>query len=141
MADYQKKIEAEFEQISQTIAKLPNGSLSELNDLELSGVGGVLQSFYNGIENILKQTFIAHNKTISEDSQWHRQLIQQAVQHEFISAETMDMLIPYLTFRHLYRNAYMLDLRPDRMQILMDNIENTFDEFKKDILKQIVGSE
>jgi len=134
MADYKKKIKAEFEQVAQAIAKLPSYPLSELNDLELSGVGGILQSFYNGIENILKQTFLAHDKTIPEDPQWHRQIIQQAVQHRFISEKTMDMLIPYLTFRHLYRNAYVLELRPDRMQILMDEIKNTFSEFKKDIL-------
>ncbi len=45
MADYQKKIEAELEQVAQAIAKLPNCSLSELSELELSGVGGILQSF------------------------------------------------------------------------------------------------
>ena len=48
MADYKKKIKAEFEQVAQAIAKLPDCPLSELNDLELSGVGGILQSFYNG---------------------------------------------------------------------------------------------
>ena len=134
MADYQKKIEAELEQIAQAISKLPNRPLSELNELELSGVGGILQSFYNGIENILKQTFLAHDKTIPEDFQWHRELIQQAVQYGFISEKTMEMLISYLTFRHLYRNAYVLELRPDRMQTLVDEIRNTFSNIQKDIL-------
>ena len=134
MADYQKKIEAEIEQVEQTIAKLPKVPLSKLNELELSGVGGILQSFYNGIENILKQTFLKYGKAIPEDPQWHRQIIRQAVQHGFISEKTMDMLIPYLTFRHLYRNAYILDLRPDRMQILMDEIKKAFSEFKKEIV-------
>jgi len=133
MADYRKKIEAEFEQMARSIEKLPNSPLSELNDLELSGVGGILQSFYNGIENILKQTFLACGKQISQGDQWHRQIIQQAVQYEFISNKTLDMLIPYLTFRHLYRNAYVLDLRADRMQTLIDEIKKTFSEFKKDI--------
>jgi len=134
MANYQQKIMAELEQVELTIAKLPTCSLSELNYLELSGVGGILHSFYNGIENILKQTFLAYDKDIPNDSQWHRQIIQQALQHRFISEETSDMLIPYLTFRHLYRNAYVLELRPDRMQILIDEIERTFSKFKKDIL-------
>ena len=133
MADYQDKINAELEQIEQTIAKLPRCALSELNELEMSGVGGILQSFYNGIENILKQTFLAHGKAIPETSQWHRHIIEQAVQHGFISKGTLEMLIPYLTFRHLYRNAYVLDLRPDRMQMLMDEIQKTFYEFKNDI--------
>ena len=50
MADYQRNIEAELEQLARAVANLPQGSLSELSELELSGVGGILQSFYNGIE-------------------------------------------------------------------------------------------
>jgi len=64
MANYQQKMMAELEQVELTIAKLPTCSLSELNYLELSGVGGILHSFYNGIENILKQTFLAYDKDI-----------------------------------------------------------------------------
>lgn len=135
MVNYRQKIEAELEQVAQAISKLPNCPLSELSELELSGVGGILQSFYNGIENILKQVFLAYDKTIPDDLQWHRQIIQQAIQHGFISEKTMDMLIPYLTFRHLYRNTYVLELKPERMQILMDKIENTFSKFKEDILR------
>ena len=134
MVDYQKNIAAEMEQVAQAVAKLPSGDLSELNDLELSGVGGILQSVYNGLENILKQTFLAHGKPIPKGDQWHQQVIRQAVQYGFISEQTADRLIPYLTFRHLYRNAYVLDLRPDRMQILLDDIEETFIKFKEDIL-------
>ena len=133
MADYRKKIEAEFEQIEQTMAKLPDCPLSELNELELSGVGGILQSFYNGIENILKQTFFMHGKDIPGGDQWHREIIQLALEHSFISEETLKWLTPYLTFRHLYRNAYVLDLKPDRMQMLVDEIESAFGEFKKEI--------
>ena len=55
MVDYQGRIHAELEQIQQAIAKLPSGSLTTLSELELSGVGGIFQSIYNGIENILKQ--------------------------------------------------------------------------------------
>ena len=41
MADSQRKIMAELEQIELTIAKLPECPLSELNELELLGVGGI----------------------------------------------------------------------------------------------------
>ena len=56
------------------------------------------------------------------------------VQYGFISDETADRLVPYLTFRHLYRNAYVLDLRPDRMQVLLDDINKMFIKFEDDIL-------
>ncbi|MBC8481495.1 MAG: hypothetical protein H8D47_02375 [Planctomycetes bacterium] len=134
MADYQRNIEAELEQVALAIAKLPQGSLAELSELELSGVGGILQSIYNGIENILKQLFLAHDKPIPSGLQWHQQVVRQATQYGFISESTADELAPYLTFRHLYRNAYVLDLRADRMQILIDKLEITFSKFKEDVM-------
>ena len=133
MVDYRDRIQAEFEQIEQAIAKLPSGSLSTLSELELSGVGGIFQSIYNGIENILKQLFLAAGKRVPQGDQWHQELLRQAVQYDFISAQTMDRLVPYLTFRHLYRNAYVLDLRPDRMQVLLDDIDAMLTLLKKDI--------
>ena len=133
MVDYQDRIEAELEQVQQTIANLPDRPLRQLSKLELSGVGGILQSFYNGIENILKQVFRKHGKTVPDDLQWHRRLIQEAAQYGFISQSTREVLIPYLTFRHLYRNAYFFDLKPERMQALIDGIEKAFSEFRKDI--------
>jgi hypothetical protein len=134
MVDYQDRMHAEFEQIQQAIAKLPSGSLTTLSELELSGVGGIFQSLYNGIENILKQLFLAAGKMVPQGDQWHQELLRQAVQYAFISAQTMDRLVPYLTFRHLYRNAYVLDLRPDRMQVLLDEMDAMLIEFKRDIL-------
>lgn len=79
MADYKRKVNAELEQIEFVINKLPSGRLSQLNDLELSGVGGILQSFYNGIENILKQIFFAKGKDIPGGDQWHRDILQDAL--------------------------------------------------------------
>jgi uncharacterized protein YutE (UPF0331/DUF86 family) len=134
MADDRQKIEAEFEQIEQAIAKLPSESLSTLSELELSGVGGILQSIYNGVENILKQLFFAAGKQVPDDPQWHQEILRRAVRHGFISEQTLHRLVPYLTFRHLYRNTYVLDLRPDRMQVLLDDIDEMFNEFKQDIL-------
>ena len=133
MADYRLKIEAELEQISQAITKLPRCPLSGLSELELSGVGGILQSIYNGLENILKQLFLEHGKAVPDDPQWHQEILRRAVLYSFISEQTLHRLVPYLTFRHLYRNAYVLDLRPDMMQVLLDDIDTMFNEFKKDI--------
>lgn len=59
MTDMNERIEAEFENIEQVLGRLPaSDSCGVLSSLELAGVGALLQSFYNGIENILKQ--LAH---------------------------------------------------------------------------------
>ena len=137
MVDYQQKIMAELEQIERTVAKMPHGLLSELNYLELSGVGGMLHSFYNGVENILKQMFLAHDKEIPKGVQWHKEMLNSAVEHGFISEETLQWLIPFLTFRHLYRNAYALELDPDKMQVLADAIKGALSRFAKNICSRL----
>ena len=137
MADYQDRIDAELEQVAQAIAKLPSGSLSALSELELSGVGGIFQSIYNGIENILKQRLLANGRSIPGGDQWHQQILRQSLRDGLISEQTMERLVPYLTFRHLYRHAYVLDLRPDRMQVLLDDINEIFAVFKTDIAKSL----
>jgi len=56
MAELRERIQAEMENVEEALAKLPEATqLPSLSLLELAGAGALLHSFYNGIENILKQ--------------------------------------------------------------------------------------
>lgn len=56
MASFKDYIEVECDNIQKILIKLPeSNTLFNLSELELAGVAAFIHSFYNGIENILKQ--------------------------------------------------------------------------------------
>ena len=56
MAKLAERVNAEFENVDAVVARVPSESeLPNLSDLELAGVAAMVHSFYNGMENILKQ--------------------------------------------------------------------------------------
>ncbi|MCK5582825.1 MAG: hypothetical protein KAI33_03500, partial [Elusimicrobiales bacterium] len=135
MADYKMRIEAEYEAIDKTLSYLPNKSLSQLSDLELAGVAALIHNFYNGIENIIKQTFQAKSLNIPTGASWHQNLLLIAVKENIISAQLTDELKEYLAFRHFFTHAYAIDLQYQRIEPLVVKTIKIFKIFKTEINK------
>jgi uncharacterized protein YutE (UPF0331/DUF86 family) len=133
MADYRSRIEAEYEAIEKALGSLPERRCSELSELELAGVAALLHNFYNGIENVLRQSFHCRRLQIPEGAAGHRDLIIRAVDENIISETLANGLKRYLAFRHFFSHAYALDLHPDRLEPLVADVADTFAEFKKEI--------
>ena len=141
MADVVERIEAEFENIEQVLSQLPESKkCPQLSILELAGTAALLHNFYNGIENVLKQFFLARNLPIPSGLSWHKDLIEVSVFHKIISEVTAKELRPYLAFRHFFSHAYALDLYPHRMEPLIDNVQETFKLFQNDIKRIVMKS-
>lgn len=101
MANLKEKIEAEYENIEQALNEMPiHTQLPNLSILELAGVATFLHNFYNGIENILKQIFIARNISLPTGNSWHKDLLNDAADNNIISSKAKAMLKEYLAFRH-----------------------------------------
>jgi len=131
-----QKILAEFENIEEILNEMPlHTKLPFLSPLELAGVAAYLHSFYNGIENILKQIFISIKLTVPNGNSWHKELLEKAVQNEIITEKCKLNLGQYLAFRHYFSHAYSLDLFPERMATLVEYSKTVFDEFKNNIKK------
>jgi hypothetical protein len=131
-----QKIKIELENIDSVINELPSYSkLPSLSTLELAGVAALLHNFYNGIENILKQILASKNLVLPEGKSWHKDLLETVTTKEIISNECKNYLGQYLAFRHFFSHAYALDLYPDKMEPLVENLEIVYSFFKKEIEK------
>jgi len=138
MADYKARIEAEYEAIEEIISSFPpSAALTSISQLELAGVAALLHNFYNGIENVIKQLFLANNISIPEGASWHQELLILAVDKQILSQMISDELKRFLAFRHFFSHGYALALSPQRMQPLVADVSIVFEKFRKEIKKSI----
>jgi hypothetical protein len=133
MSDCRSRIEAECEAIETALAALPGRPLSTLSTLELAGAAALLHSFYNGVENVLKQIFLSKTLPIPQGESWHRDLLISGVENGILSEPLFGDLKRYLAFRHFFAHGYAMDLFPDRMEPLVRDARPVFTRFKSDI--------
>ena len=140
MPDYKLRIEAEFEAVEKTLAAFPSRMLNELSELELAGVAALLHNFYNGVENVLKQSIRARGITVSSGQSSHRDLLRIVREHNIVSENLYFDLSLYLAFRHFFVHGYAMDLVPERMSPLADKAAKVFKKFREEICLHILQS-
>ena len=134
MAEVHERVEAELENIEHVVAELPgDDSLPNISSLELAGVAALIQNFYNGIENILKQIVIARGEKLPDGSSWHRDLLNIVMSNDIISESTAKELRRYLAFRHFFSHGYSFDLDKEHIVPLVKGIQGTLARFRDDI--------
>ena len=105
------KINYEISQIDELLEKsqvlLALVKNKEPDFIEITAIGGILHSFYNGIENIFVLIGKNLNFNFNSSPQWHRNLVDfMFSQNDFLPADLRLLLTEYMGFRHFYRHTY-----------------------------------
>ena len=104
-------------------------------------VGYYLQVLYSLFENLFMEIAETFGNHITDESQWHSQLLRRmrldvmSVRPAVISQETYICLNELRGFRHLFRNAYLLQFDPDRLNIVLQEASNLKSLYRIDLDK------
>ena len=133
------KIEFEISQVDKLLDEtmpLLNLAQNKVPDMvETAALGLFLQSFYNGIENIMKFAMKDKYGKLPSSYKWHKELldlcfIKNTDKNELFSEELKNTLDDYLSFRHFIRNTYSFRIKWERMEQLVLDIKINWNKIK-----------
>ena len=134
MVKLAEKIEAEKENVDNVLSNLKEVMKRDKKTvIELSAMATFLHNFYNGVENILKQSLKAVAIDIPKSARWHKELLEISASNQIISEDVSDKLIEYLTFRHFFVHGYGFMLEEEPLEELTDNVFEIWDNFCSEI--------
>lgn len=99
--------------------------------IELSGVGGHLQSFYTGVERIFERIAVTLDGGLPTGDNWHILLLRQMeIEYQgkrsaVINHSLALRLLDYLRFRHLFRHTYGYELLWEKCRPLAEGTSGT----------------
>ena len=99
-----------WRELSERLKEAMDSSVPEL--FRTSTVGKILHDFYTGLEDMFRTVAEETEEGLPQTDQWHRELLHimtlevPGVRPPVIPSELEDELLPYLRFRHLFRNVY-----------------------------------
>ncbi len=109
-------------------------------DAYLDAVALNLHSFYSGLERLFELIARHVDEIIPEGKHWHQKLLSQMAtdlrptRPSVISGESAKALDEYRRFRHLVRNVYTLNLVPERMERLTQELPRVWATVRREML-------
>lgn len=115
-------------------------------------IGYYLHVLYGLFENIFEQIAENFGNQIADKAQWHAQLLRRMtldvkqIRPAVISDETYIHLNELRAFRHLFRNAYLLEFDPERLNIVLRHAKELRAHYRTDLerflefLEQLIQS-
>ncbi|MFP4256901.1 MAG: hypothetical protein ACLFQ9_08585 [Desulfobacterales bacterium] len=134
-----EQILQDVDRVVQRMDQLLAKSRKTGDDGYLDGVALNLHSFYAGMESCFEDIARTVDGGLPAGANWHQELLQQMaadmkeLRPPVIRRKTRDCLNEYRAFRHLVRNIYAFNLKPDRLEELADNAVDCFTSTSQDI--------
>lgn len=123
------------EESKRLLQKLP----TEPTFIEISAAGKLVHDFYNGVERIFEGIAVRLGPGLPVGPGWHTLLLRSMESHAegirppVINHELALRLVDYLRFRHLFRHSYGYDLEWDKLQPLVQRLEETLTRLREQI--------
>lgn len=113
--------------------------------IETIALGGIVQSFYNGIENVLRRVCAAVYDDMPAGRSWHAELLDLLTRGKgdkgVISPELRQHLREYQAFRHFFRHAYAYRIDWEKLAPLVRDMHATLGRVRTELRPLITGDE
>jgi len=131
---------SELKLVAERTLQAWNKAVEQEDDFYLDSVALNLHAFYSGLERIFEKIAAAIDGSVPSATNWHQELLTQMqteipfVRPAVISAPLKEALEEYRGFRHVVRNVYTYHLKPEKLKLLVDNLEHTFGMASKELM-------
>jgi len=137
------RIDSELSEIKLVVARTLQAwdkATKQHDDFFLDSVALNLHAFYSGLERIFEKLASAIDGTVPTAANWHQELLIQmqteipSVRPAIISSQLRESLEEYRGFRHVVRNVYSYHLKPEKLKLLVGNLESTFLQAREELI-------
>ena len=136
------RILTELKEISKLVYRIEQGwktAKKRKDDFYMDSVALNLHGFYSGLERIFEKIAASVDGSIPEGANWHQELLHQmsmeidGIRPAVISSDLKENLEEYRGFRHVVRNVYTYHLSPEKINPLVDKIQEVFKKSEKEL--------
>lgn len=98
-----------------------------------------LQNFYMGVERVFEEVAKQVDRSSPTGASSHRELLDQMgleiakTRPAVIQSDTLEKLNDYRGFRHVVMHRYGAELKPDRVQALVEGLPECHTNFARDV--------
>jgi predicted nucleotidyltransferase len=136
------RIEDEMKSIEDTISTIEKvfEQMEGVADIIVApALASYVADFYNGCERISERVAVYLDGGLPTGKDWHYELLKQLAEPggnnrpPLWSGSLLLELDEYRKFRHLERHIYKIELKPEKVIILAENVKPVFNKIKSSI--------